>query len=118
MAHSGSVDFALISWLMVICLDAQKITSIDCDTTPSTLQLSTFLDEYTGDIEWIINIPPNVNLELKEYLFPEHLDYVELEYYSSANNATVKTRKPLDVDSIEVLFSLHIKSRHKGFLDW
>lgn len=101
MAHSGSVDFALISWLMVICLDAQKITSIDCDTTPSTLQLSTFLDEYTGDIEWIINIPPNVNLELKEYLFPEHLDYVELEYYSSANNATVKTRKPLDVDSIE-----------------
>ncbi|XP_042680487.1 protocadherin Fat 4-like isoform X1 [Centrocercus urophasianus] len=101
MAYSRSVGFALISWLMFICLDAQKITSIDCDTTPTTLQLSTFLDEYTGDIEQIINIPPNVNLKLREFLFPEHLDYVELEYDSSTNNATVKTRKPLDVDSIE-----------------
>ncbi|OXB76138.1 UNVERIFIED_CONTAM: hypothetical protein H355_005349, partial [Colinus virginianus] len=78
-----------------------EITSIDCDSTPRTLQLSTFLDEYTGDIEWIVNIPPNVNLKLKEYLFPEHLDYVMLEYNSGTNNATVKTNKPLDVDSIE-----------------
>lgn len=52
-------------------------------------------------------------MKLKEYLFPEHLDYVELEYDSSANNATVKTQKPLDVDSIEVLLSLHIKLVHR-----
>lgn len=71
----------------------------------------------TGDIERITNIPPNVKLELKEYLFPEHLGYVELIYNSGSNNATVRTRKPLDVDSIEVFFSLHAKPRYKGFID-
>ncbi|XP_035408751.1 protocadherin Fat 4-like [Cygnus atratus] len=78
-----------------------EITTIDCDTTPSPLLLSAFPDEYTGDIEWITNIPPNVNLRLKEYLFPEHLPYVELAYVSGSNNATVRTRQPLDVDFLE-----------------
>lgn len=72
---------------------------------------------FTGDIEWITNIPPNVNLKLREYLFPEHLSYVELVYRSGSNNATVRTQKPLDVESIEVFFSLHVKPRYKGFLD-
>lgn len=71
----------------------------------------------TGDIEWIINIPPNVNLKLKEYLFPEHLPYVELVYYPGSNNATVRAVKPLDVDIIEVFFSLHVKTSYKGFID-
>ncbi|KAK2531739.1 Kiaa1841, partial [Columba guinea] len=53
------------------------------------------------DVEWITNIPPNVNLRLKDYLIPEHLEYVELVYDTGSNNATVRTRKPLDVDSIE-----------------
>ncbi|XP_074673251.1 protocadherin Fat 4-like isoform X1 [Strix aluco] len=101
MALTRSLVFALIGWVTFICLDAQKTTSINCDTTPNPLVLSQFLDEYTGDIEWITNIPPNVNLKLKEYLFPEHLPYVELVYNSGSNNATVRTRKPLDVDSIE-----------------
>ncbi|XP_013037677.3 protocadherin Fat 4-like isoform X2 [Anser cygnoides] len=101
MALSRSVSFVLISWVTFICLDAQKITTIDCDTTPSPLLLSTFPDEYTGDIEWITNIPPNVNLRLKEYLFPEHLPYVELAYVSGSNNATVRTSQPLDVDFLE-----------------
>ncbi|XP_010288229.1 PREDICTED: protocadherin Fat 4-like, partial [Phaethon lepturus] len=101
MVLSRSLVFALIGWVTFICLDAQKTTSINCDTTPNPLMLSGFLDEYTGDIEWITNIPPNVNLKLTEYLFPEHLPYVELVYDSGSNNATVRTRKPLDVDSIE-----------------
>ncbi|KAM6128007.1 protocadherin Fat 4-like [Pterocles gutturalis] len=81
--------------------ESGEITSIDCDTTPNPLMLSRFLDEYTGDIEWITNIPPNVNLKLKEYLFPEHLPYVELVYNPGSRNATVRTRKQLDVDTIE-----------------
>ncbi|XP_035752879.1 protein dachsous [Egretta garzetta] len=101
MALSRSLVFALISWVTFICLDAQKTTHINCDVTPSPLLLSGFLDNYTGDIEWIINIPPNVNLKLKEYLFPEHLPYVELVYYPGSNNATVRAVKPLDVDIIE-----------------
>ncbi|XP_009578906.1 PREDICTED: protocadherin Fat 4-like, partial [Fulmarus glacialis] len=101
MALSRSLVFALIGWVTFICLDAQKTTSINCDITPNLLTLSGFLDEYTGDIEWITNIPPNVNLKLKEYLFPEHLPYVELVFNSGSDNATVRTHKPLDVDSIE-----------------
>ncbi|XP_010150028.1 PREDICTED: protein dachsous-like, partial [Eurypyga helias] len=78
-----------------------ETTSINCDTSPNPLVLSGFLDEYTGDIEWITDIPPNVNVKLKEYVFPEHLSYVELIYNSGSNNATVRTRMSLDVDIIE-----------------
>lgn len=41
---------------------------------------------------------------------------MELVYNSGSNNATVRTRKPLDVDSIEVFFSLHVKPSIKVFL--
>ncbi|XP_030347049.1 protocadherin Fat 4-like [Strigops habroptila] len=101
MALSRSLVFALITWVTFIGLDAQKITTIDCDTTPADLMLTGFLDEFEGVIEWITNIPPNVNLKLTGTLFPEHLPYVELVYDSGSDNATVRTSKPLDVDSIE-----------------
>ncbi|XP_062467943.1 cadherin-99C-like [Pezoporus occidentalis] len=105
MALSVSLVFALITWVTFIGLDAQQITTIDCDTVPAELTLTGFLDEFTGVIEWITNIPPDVNLKLGENLFPEHLPYVELVYDSGSNNATVRTRKPLDVDTIE---SVHL----------
>ncbi|XP_008939523.1 PREDICTED: protocadherin Fat 4-like, partial [Merops nubicus] len=101
MALPRSLVFALFGWVTFICLDAQKTTSINCDTIPSPLVLSSFLDEYAGDIEWITNIPPDVDLKLREYLFPEHLEYVELVYHPGSKNATVRTLKALDVDSIE-----------------
>lgn len=71
----------------------------------------------TGDIEWITDIPPNVNLKLQEFVFPEHRGYVDLVYPSGSSNATVRTLKALDVEALEVLFFLHIKTRDKGFLD-
>ncbi|XP_010132124.1 PREDICTED: protocadherin Fat 4-like [Buceros rhinoceros silvestris] len=101
MAPSKFLAFALISWVTFICLEAQKITTISCDVTPNPIVLSSFLDNYTGDIEWITNIPPNADLKLAEYLFPEHQHYVELVYEPGSSNATVRTREPLDVDSIE-----------------
>ncbi|CAM4541149.1 unnamed protein product, partial [Caretta caretta] len=78
-----------------------KITSISCDNTPKELQLSPLPDEYTGDIEWIKNIPPNVILTLGGNIFPEHLQYVELLFTPGSNNATVRTTKPLDADTLE-----------------
>lgn len=60
----------------------------------------------TGVIEWITDIPPNVHLKLKEFLFPEHLNYVELITDSQSSNATVRTRRALDVEALEVLFLL------------
>lgn len=71
----------------------------------------------TGDIEQITSIPPNVHLKLQEYVFPEHLDYVQLVHDSGASTATVRTTMALDVEALEVLFLLHIKPREKGFLD-
>lgn len=57
-----------------------------------------------GDIELITGIPPNVNLKLREFIFPEHLDYVCLAPYSGSGNVTVRTCKPLDVEALEVFF--------------
>lgn len=70
----------------------------------------------TGDIEWITDIPSNVQLKLQEYIFPEHLDYIELVYDSGSSNATVRTTMALDVEALEVLFLLHVKPREKVFL--
>ncbi|KAM6367546.1 protocadherin Fat 4-like [Alca torda] len=67
----------------------------------SSLLLTFSKIQKTGDIEWITDIPPNVNLTLKAYLFPEHLAYVELVYNSGSKNATVRTLKKLDVESIQ-----------------
>ncbi|XP_059699426.1 protocadherin Fat 4-like [Haemorhous mexicanus] len=101
MALSRALVFAVVGWVVFLCLDAQKITTINCDVPPNPLVLSSFLDEYTGVIEWITDIPPNVNLKLQEFVFPEHLDYVELITDSQSSNATVRTRKALDVEAIE-----------------
>ncbi|CAM5145461.1 unnamed protein product [Natator depressus] len=101
MEVSRSLCFVLLCWVSFFCLDAQQITSISCDNTPKELQLSPLPDEYTGDIEWIKSIPPNVILTLGGNIFPEHLQYVELLFTSGSNNATVRTTKPLDADTLE-----------------
>nr|XP_041570817.1 cadherin EGF LAG seven-pass G-type receptor 1-like [Taeniopygia guttata] len=78
-----------------------EITTINCDVPPRPLVLSSFLDGYTGDIEWITDVPPNVHLKLQEFVFPEHLNYVELVTDSRSSNATVRTRRALDVEALE-----------------
>lgn len=52
-----------------------------------------------------------MHLTLQEYIFPEHLDYVELVYDSGSSTATVRTTKALDVEALEVLFLLHIERK-------
>ncbi|XP_064002819.1 protocadherin Fat 4-like [Pogoniulus pusillus] len=54
-----------------------------------------------GDIEWITNIPPDARLKLKEYIFPDHLPYVDLIYSPGSTNATVRTKMALDVDALQ-----------------
>lgn len=83
----------------------------------SIKQSNFFPFSLTGDIEWITDVPPNVHLKLQEFVFPEHLNYVELVTDSRSSNATVRTRRALDVEALEVLFLLHIKPREKSFLD-
>lgn len=71
----------------------------------------------TGVIEWITDIPSNVNLELRAPLFPEILNYTNMSYDPGFRNATVSTVMALDLEALEVLFLLHKKPRKKGFLD-
>lgn len=71
----------------------------------------------TGVIEWITDIPSNVNLELRAPLFPEILKYVNLNYVPGSINATVSTIMALDLETLQVLFLLHKKPRKKGLLD-
>ncbi|KAI1240359.1 hypothetical protein IHE44_0008776 [Lamprotornis superbus] len=78
-----------------------EITTISCDVPPAPLVISSFLDNYTGVIEWITDIPPNVNLELRASVFPEHLNYVNLVYDPGSRNATVRTAMALDLETLE-----------------
>ncbi|XP_027549048.1 protocadherin Fat 4-like [Neopelma chrysocephalum] len=104
MALSRALVFALVSWVTFTCLEAQKTTTINCDVPPATLQLTGFVDGYTGDIEWITDIPANVNLQLTSPIFPEHLNYVQLEYNPAFRNATVRTSQALDVETLKSEF--------------
>ncbi|XP_017677245.1 PREDICTED: protocadherin Fat 4-like [Lepidothrix coronata] len=104
MALSRALVFALVNWVTFTCLEAQKTTTINCDVPPATLELTGFVDGYTGDIEWITDIPADVNLALTSPIFPEHLNYVQLEYNSALRNATVRTSKALDVETLKSEF--------------
>ncbi|XP_050172457.1 protocadherin Fat 4-like [Myiozetetes cayanensis] len=104
MALSRALVLALVSWVTFTCLEAQKTTTINCGFEPPDLQLTGFVDGYTGDIEWITDIPADVNLMLIPFTFPEHLLYVQLEYNPAFRNATVRTSQALDVETLKSEF--------------
>lgn len=66
----------------------------------------------SGDVELLNGVEPNNSLTLEAYIFPEHLDFLELSFTPGNTSATVRTKKPLDAD---VLASVS-ETFFKGFI--
>ncbi|XP_056344157.1 protocadherin Fat 4-like [Oenanthe melanoleuca] len=98
MALSRALVFTLVGWVTFLGVES---TTISCDVPPTPLVISGFEDGYTGVIEEITDIPPNVNLQLREFIFPEHLYYVNMTYEPGSRNAFVNTTVPLDLETLE-----------------
>ncbi|XP_062398028.1 protocadherin beta-9-like isoform X2 [Sardina pilchardus] len=82
--------FALFFYL---CLS--PATTVDC-TIGSTMQLGEFEEGFTGNIE----ILSRVEQELEISLCPQCAPFLEFVYNSSMENATVRTKKPLDTEAL------------------
>lgn len=62
------------------------------------LDLCTFLHDAAGDVEVINGIEPETNVKLVDYLFPTHLQFLELIFIPGSPSATVRTKEALDAD--------------------
>ncbi|XP_068583517.1 protocadherin Fat 4 [Cebidichthys violaceus] len=53
---------------------------------------------YSGDVELVSGITEGV--KLVPYIFPTHLEFLELSFTLGDSSATVRTKKPLDADAL------------------
>ncbi|XP_038568570.1 protocadherin beta-9-like [Micropterus salmoides] len=53
---------------------------------------------YTGDVEVVKGITEGSGVKLVPYIFPKHLEFLELSFTLGDTNATVRTKTPLDAD--------------------
>lgn len=57
-----------------------------------------------GVLEEVTGITEETALVLDSPMFPEHLDYVELNYTPGETIATIRTKKPLDANTFHEVF--------------
>ncbi|XP_029987441.1 protein dachsous [Sphaeramia orbicularis] len=55
---------------------------------------------YEGDVELVTDIPAGVGVRLAPFIFPDHLEYLELRFTLGDTVATVHTKKTLDADAL------------------
>lgn len=48
----------------------------------------------------VVGIEAGHNVKLVAHLFPPHLEYLELSFTPGETTATVRTKKPLDADTL------------------
>ncbi|CAK6976329.1 protocadherin Fat 4-like [Scomber scombrus] len=53
---------------------------------------------FSGDVELVTGITAGSNVKLVPYVFPTHLEFLELIFTAGETTATVRTKKPLDAD--------------------
>lgn len=51
-----------------------------------------------GDVEVVKGITEGSGVKLVPYIFPKHLEFLELSFTLGDTNATVRTKTPLDAD--------------------
>ncbi|KAL7403573.1 hypothetical protein ABVT39_002455 [Epinephelus coioides] len=87
-----------------ICVCVVTGTSIGTSTINCAAGSSQYVgavDEgYTGNVEVVSGITAGSNVKLVSYIFPEHLQYLELSFTIGDTSATVRTKKPLDADTL------------------
>ncbi|XP_034543326.1 cadherin-23-like [Notolabrus celidotus] len=55
---------------------------------------------YEGDVELFTGITAGSGVQLVPHIFDEHLEYLELSFTLGDTSATVRTKKPLDADTL------------------
>ncbi|KAM3624462.1 uncharacterized protein V6R79_023812 [Siganus canaliculatus] len=63
--------------------------------------LSQDYDAAAGVVEVVTGIPAGTPVSLVEYRFPEHFEFLELNFTLGDTTATVHTKKPLDADVLD-----------------
>ncbi|XP_014826183.1 PREDICTED: cadherin-related tumor suppressor-like [Poecilia mexicana] len=73
-------------------------TTINCGSGSEAIYLGPVDEGYSGDVELVSSIPVGSIVSLESDLFPEHLQFLELNFTSGETTATVRTKKPLDAE--------------------
>ncbi|XP_014894865.1 protocadherin-like wing polarity protein stan [Poecilia latipinna] len=74
-------------------------TTITCGSASSTVNLGAVDEGYTGDVELVSGIPAGTSVRLELDIYPEHLQFLELNFTSGETTVTVRTKKPLDAEA-------------------
>ncbi|KAL4641433.1 cadherin EGF LAG seven-pass G-type receptor 3-like [Arapaima gigas] len=90
----------VVVFIPSVCFHGAAVQSspINCQSG-SLEELGPFDENYLGDVEELTGVPAGENLQLVEYLFQGHVDFLELIFTPGNSSATVKTKKPLDADT-------------------
>ncbi|XP_043970027.1 protocadherin-11 Y-linked-like isoform X2 [Gambusia affinis] len=79
-------------------------TTINCVSASSTIDLGPVDEGYSGDVELVSDIPAGTIVTLEQNTYPEHLQFLELNFEPGDTTATVRTKKPLDAEA-EIFFT-------------
>ncbi|KAM8771996.1 cadherin EGF LAG seven-pass G-type receptor 1-like [Acanthopagrus schlegelii] len=74
-------------------------TVIDC-TTDSSKEFGPVDEGYEGDVELVTGIAVGRGVKLVPYMFDKHLEYLELRFMTGDTSVTIRTKKPLDADTL------------------
>uniref|UniRef100_A0A4W5MPG5 Cadherin domain-containing protein n=2 Tax=Hucho hucho TaxID=62062 RepID=A0A4W5MPG5_9TELE len=72
-------------------------SSVNC-AEGSDVTLGPVDEDYEGEVEVLNEIPVGNTVRLVAYVFPEHINFLELVYTPGSTNATVRTKMILDAD--------------------
>lgn len=82
-----------------------------CGKNQSGISLFTVSHDAAGDVELVNGVAPGGRVKLVPYVFPAHLDFLELSFTPGETSATVRTNKPLDADVLAaVSFRRHLSA--------
>nr|XP_046231679.1 protein dachsous isoform X5 [Scatophagus argus] len=87
----------LVFSLCVVSGNPLGTTVINCNGG-SSQELGQVDEGFTGDVELLTGIAAGSDVKLVPYIFPSHLEFLELTFTLGETSATVRTKKPLDAD--------------------
>ncbi|XP_027874626.1 protocadherin Fat 2-like [Xiphophorus couchianus] len=85
-------------WIHVVTESPIGSTTINCGSA-NVEELGPVDEGYTGDVELVSGIPANTSVRLELDIYPEHLQFLELNFTPGETTATVRTTKPLDAEA-------------------
>lgn len=104
MGTGGLIRTCLI---LSLCINVRVITgspigtsTISCAGATSPQHVGEVDEGYSGDVELVTGIEAGTRVKLVDGIFPNHTDYLELSFTVGETSAMVRTKKPLDADTL------------------